>query len=399
MQPTLPDTPTVPTALRDIEQWVCWRTRDRGGEKPTKVPINPTTGSFASTTDPHTWTSYDDAYAAGQEKQAGLGFVFTADDPFVGVDLDHCRDPESGTFESWAAELIGQLDSYTEVSPSGTGCHVLCRGTMPPGRNRSGDVEMYTDSRFFTVTGDHVTGTPRTVNHRTAVLGATATEYLETSEPASTSRPAESTSRSESPVSAETSSTATDTALSDDDLLERAKAAANGEKFTRLWSGDVSSYDSQSEADMALCCLLAFWTGGDTNQMNQLFCRSGLYRDKWDEQHFADGSTYGERTLQRACERTTEHYTLPSTDTDSTQTAARPGQPATSRGTVPTAKIVRRLTTTEATLEYLEERVSALEQECERLSDELTVARQPAATDDQRASPESVLTRVSRLLR
>ncbi|WP_394327589.1 phage NrS-1 polymerase family protein [Halogranum rubrum] len=259
---------------------------------------------------------------------------------------------------------------------------------------------MYTESRFFTVTGDHVAGTPLTVEHRTAVLGAIATAHLSTSETTPTEPKSESESGSE--VTAETSASSTASTLSDDDLLERAKAAANGEKFTRLWSGDVSTYDSHSEADMALCCLLAFWTGGDTNRMNQLFCRSGLYRGKWDEQHFADGSTYGERTLQRACERTTEHYTPTPTDTSSTPTAARPGQSPTPRPPVPTAKVVHRLTTTEETLEYLEARVSTVEQECERLRDELAVAREPTPTTDQRTNTDSkagVLARVGRLFR
>jgi primase-polymerase (primpol)-like protein len=394
MQPTLPDTATVPAVLRDVDQWVCWRTRDRGDEKPTKVPIDPATGSFASTTDADTWASYETAHTAARQRgAAGLGFVFTADDAFVGVDLDHCRDPESGRFEPWAAEVIGQLDSYTEVSPSGTGCHVLCRGTMPTGRNRSGDVEMYTESRFFTVTGDHVAGTPLTVNHRTAVIGAVATEYLAASE-----TPSETTPDPESV----TSSASTDTTLSDEDLLERAKAAANGEKFTRLWNGETSQYKSHSEADMALCCLLAFWSGGDAHRMNRLFCRSGLYRDKWDETHFADGSTYGERTIQRACERTTDHYT-PSASSTSRDAGSTPSKsaPRTSqtRTPAPAENTLRRLTTTEETLEYLEERVNTLEKECAQLRDELTDARQPATHDQQIDAEAGVLARVGRLFR
>ncbi|SEO20113.1 hypothetical protein SAMN04487948_10151 [Halogranum amylolyticum] len=398
MQPTLPDTATVPTALRDVDQWVCWRTRDRGAGKPTKVPIDPATGSFASTTDADTWASYETAYTAAQQRgEAGLGFVFTADDAFVGVDLDDCRDPESGTFEPWVAELIGQLDSYTEVSPSGTGCHVLCRGTMPTSRNRSGDVEMYMESRFFTVTGDHVDGTPATVNHRTAVLGAIATEYLAASDTASTA--ASTTEAADEP-----SSTATPT-LSDEELLERAKTAANGAKFTRLWGGDTSQYDSHSEADMALCCLLAFWSGGDTHRMNRLFSRSGLYRDKWDEQHFVDGSTYGERTIQRACDRTTEHYTpspsssAASATVSSTQSASTPRALSTETLHPVTEKTLHRLTTTEETLEYLEERVSILEEECKMLRDELTEARQPATTDAHQTDTRSVFARVGRLFR
>jgi len=79
-------------------------------------------------------------------------------------------------------------------------------------------------------------------------------------------------------------------------------------KFERLWNGNTVGYDSQSEADMALCCLLAFWTGGDRTQMKQLFRQSGLLREKWDEVHYADGSTYGEKTIERAIATTSEFY-------------------------------------------------------------------------------------------
>jgi len=96
--------------------------------------------------------------------------------------------------------------------------------------------------------------------------------------------------------------------LSDDELLERATSAANGEKFRRLWNGDIGGYDSHSEADMALCTLLAFWTGGDCGRMDRLFRESGLIREKWDELHYGDGRTYGEGTVERALQVTDERY-------------------------------------------------------------------------------------------
>jgi len=77
--------------------------------------------------------------------------------------------------------------------------------------------------------------------------------------------------------------------------------------------GDTSGYESHSEADMALCRLLAFWTGRDRSRMDRLFRQSGLARDKWDEVHYADGSTYGEKTLERAIARTDDVYTPPET--------------------------------------------------------------------------------------
>jgi len=102
-----------------------------------------------------------------------------------------------------------------------------------------------------------------------------------------------------------------DPELDDDELIERAKEAANGEKFQRLWRGDTSGYPSHSEADMALCCLLAFWTSGDPQRVDRLFRASGLMRDKWDEVHYADGATYGERTVKRACKRVDDSFAAP----------------------------------------------------------------------------------------
>lgn len=96
--------------------------------------------------------------------------------------------------------------------------------------------------------------------------------------------------------------------LDDEELLSRARGASNGAKFERLWNGRIGGYESQSEADMALCCLLAFWTGGDERWMDQLFRQSGLLREKWDDVHYADGSTYGEKTIERAVETTSEFY-------------------------------------------------------------------------------------------
>jgi primase-polymerase (primpol)-like protein len=91
-------------------------------------------------------------------------------------------------------------------------------------------------------------------------------------------------------------------------LLKKAQRASNGPKFERLWGGNTGGYESNSEADMALCCLLAFWSGGDQRQMDRLFRQSGLLREKWDEVHFADGSTYGEKTIERAISNTLEFY-------------------------------------------------------------------------------------------
>jgi putative DNA primase/helicase len=99
--------------------------------KHDKVPYTASTGRRASTTDPTTWTSFNDALAH-LDTFEGVGLVLGRE--LIGVDLDKCRDPETGYIEPWAQKIIARLDSYTEISPSGTGLKVLLRGTLPPGR-------------------------------------------------------------------------------------------------------------------------------------------------------------------------------------------------------------------------------------------------------------------------
>ena len=89
----------------------------------------------------------------------------------------------------------------------------------------------------------------------------------------------------------------------------KARAAQNAEDFTVLWEGRwQDKFASQSEADLALCCALAFWTGRDKEQMDRLFRQSALFREKWDKVHHADGATYGEETLEQAVQRTEQVY-------------------------------------------------------------------------------------------
>nr|WP_276259031.1 hypothetical protein [Haloglomus sp. DT116] len=291
---------------------MAWRTEDRSG-KPTKVPVDPTTGTYASATDPDTWTDFATARAYATDSATGVGFVFTAADPIVGVDLDDCRDPDDGTLTDWARDIVARLDSYTEVSPSGTGVHVLVEGELPDGRNRHGDVELYDDARFFTVTGDELSEPPSRLAARQDALTAVHAEYVAQDDGSDgASDDAESTAA----MASHDDGTAPTGAvggpgndLGDEELLSRARSATNGAKFERLYAGNMDGYPSQSEADMALCSLLAFWTGGDAEQLDRLFRESGLMRPKWDEQHFADGATYGERTIERAIAGTDEFYT------------------------------------------------------------------------------------------
>jgi KaiC/GvpD/RAD55 family RecA-like ATPase len=154
----LPD--HIPEQMRRLTQWVCWRAEwSPSKSKFTKVPISPTTGNFASTNRPATWGTFDQAldflsrHPAGSPAPAhGIGFVFTANDPFVGVDLDHCLTPD-GQLTPEARAVVDQLDTYTEWSPSGRGLHCICTGSLPGPGHHSPTIEIYDRGRYFTVSG------------------------------------------------------------------------------------------------------------------------------------------------------------------------------------------------------------------------------------------------------
>jgi primase-polymerase (primpol)-like protein len=163
---------TLP-ALQELarrEQWVAWQLETRSG-RPTKVPCSPRVAGRANVTDPTDWVSYEEAKRFQRENcLAGVGYVFSGDDPYTGVDLDDCREPNTGTLEPWADYIVRQLDSYTEVSPSGTGVKIWVRASIRGDRHRTGHIEMYDHSRYFTVTGQHLPGTPTTIEDRQTQL-------------------------------------------------------------------------------------------------------------------------------------------------------------------------------------------------------------------------------------
>lgn len=360
MDQTIPERDVLPMGLTEREQWVCWREQERDGRQ-TKVPVDPNTGGFASATDPETWGTFDGTRAYAEANGIGVGFVFTETDPFVGVDLDKCRVPATGTVAEWATEIVERLDSYTEVSPSGTGYHVIVEGDLPAGGNRRGDVEMYAHSRYFTVTGEHVEGTPHEIRLRDEALEAVHREFV-LGETAGESEVA--------PTERETAASAAPD-LSDAEVLERARSARNGAKFDRLYRGSTAGYDSNSEADMALCAMLSFWTGGDEGQVDRLFRDSGLYREKWDEVHFADGSTYGEKTVERAVAGTDEFYT-PGIGEGAWLT---PERPRVSRPAARVSTIGRNATEWHATVQRLSDALADVERENAALRSDLETER------------------------
>ena len=142
---------SLPEELRQRRQWVVWKLEVRDG-KPTKVPYIAGGSGKASSTDSLTWRSFEEAVQALETgRYNGIGFVFSSGDPFAGVDLDDCRDPETGELEEWAAKIVEAFGSYAEVSQSGTGVHIIVMGKAP--NKKRGKVEAYSSERYFTMTG------------------------------------------------------------------------------------------------------------------------------------------------------------------------------------------------------------------------------------------------------
>jgi putative DNA primase/helicase len=306
--PTTEDLNHLPAVLKARPQWVLWRGADRidqqtGEVKLNKIPIAPQTLRPASVTDDETWGTFrqcvDALPLALEEWQyddptgyrgGGLGFVVTPEDPYCGVDLDTCRDPQTGAVAPWARKIITALASYTEISPSQTGIRIFVAGALPPTGRRKGPLEMYDHARFLTLTGWHLGGTPATIVARHDALlrlhQATFGGKRAVMAPGSAMPRV-------SPV------------LTDAAILDHARQARNSGKFLTLWDGcwGDAGYASQSEADCALCTLLAFWTQ-DPEQVARLFTQSGLYRaDKWGER-----PDYQRRTIAAALTRQTDHF-------------------------------------------------------------------------------------------
>jgi hypothetical protein len=305
---SLPAADDVPTALLAQHNWLTWRAEQRG-ERITKLPVSPRTGRLASSTDSATWTTFAAAVSfAVRERCDGVGFVFTAT-PFVGIDLDHCLDLTIGELAPWAVRIMERFSTYTEISPSGTGLHLILRGALPAGGRKrpaedgasGGAVEVYDDGRYFTFTGRRWPSTPLAIEDRQEELQRWYAEAF----PQEQEREV-----GQSPPPAPHD-------VSDAALVRLASAAQNGSLFASLWAGRwQDTHASQSEADLALCNLLAFWTGGDAARVDALFRQSGLLRPKWDERHRGDGRTYGQLTVEKALASTTSYYEGPALEVD-----------------------------------------------------------------------------------
>jgi hypothetical protein len=285
----------VPLEMRSSPNWVGWKLVQKEKQpKPTKEPRQPRSPQYgADSTNPEHWGTLEAAMTAKiQTGLDGVGYVFTGT-PHAGVDLDNAFDA-GGALHPWAAEIVQTFKdcAFIEVSPSGTGLHLICNGTLlpdawhklrPVAKDDPGVIEMYDTGRYFTVTGQPFSDfSGLEIGDGQAALDWLQAKYGKAKDkPQKDARP--------DPESM---------GLEDQVLIDRARQAANGAKFDALMRGDLSEHgDDHSAADMALCSVLAFWTR-DPAQIDRLFRSSRLMREKWDSRR--GPSTYGADTIQKA---------------------------------------------------------------------------------------------------
>lgn len=292
----------VPAELRALKQWVVYKVRpkrDKQGRilkvKLDKVPFDAKTGMNADVSDPDTFSSFDTAVRAHEAAggtYAGIGFIFTKGDPLVGVDFDACRDQESGSLLAWATDFLAEFATYTEISPSETGIHLIGRATGGVGvGNRQdyqgGRVEKYDSGRFFTVTGRRVPGTPATVNEVTQALSTLQAKVWGSD---TSDKGAGGSERR-----------GADLDPRDRKLFGKIVSSEHGEVFLSLWSGQPTSADpNTSDDDASLVSRLAFWLNRDAERIGRWFRASPRMRDKWDAIHHGGTETYGAHLIHLA---------------------------------------------------------------------------------------------------
>lgn len=289
----------IPESMRLLPCWVLWRLEKRNGNT-TKVPYTPGTDNHAASDNPRTWTDYRTAATALHNSRGrfnGIGFMFTKDAGLVFIDCDHCI-PDPGEPDERAQTIMHAVGdaAYMEVSQSGHGIHAFVRGTLPRSfNNRTVGVEMYNWGRFVAMTGNALQAVEPAEN-QTGI--DTVFRLYETPE-----KPTATRGRTGSSVSEFTWNDG-GSRFTDADVITRAmNAQLSGSRFMRLYEGDLSGYDSHSEADLALCHILAYWSDRDRQQIDRIFRESGLMRDKWER------DDYRQNTLDKACAGCAECFT------------------------------------------------------------------------------------------
>jgi putative DNA primase/helicase len=254
----------IPKEMKDLPNWVLWRYRSRDGKK-TKIPYS-VTGKPAKSNAPETWTSFDKA-ARLMSEYDGVGFML-GNSPFVGIDLDHCLD--TAERKARAKQLVTDCNTYTEISPSGTGLHIIGKADLEKGF-RDNDIEVYPSGRYFTVTGNSF-GDALPVGNIQSIVDRLQ-KSIEGSRTAAPSQAAIPASPKALPL---------DVA----EIVALIRKSKEGPDFSALFDrGDTSKYHyNDSSADQALMNMLAFWTNGNKELMRQIFSESALaQREKWQK--------------------------------------------------------------------------------------------------------------------
>lgn len=282
----------IPDELKSLKQWGLYKLKwIEARKKYTKIPIDPHTGMDGKSNDESTWTDFDTALKAMNDLgMDGLGFYFKP--PYIGIDVDHVGDD----LERWrngdredneVQEFLGLTNSYSEISVSGEGIHIIVKGKIPGDRRRKGNVEMYTSGRFFAMTGNRIGNIDLINEPNPSQLQVIYRKYLQTDN-VIRMPPAGMTQIND---------------LSESEIISRAESSQAGRRFKSFMDGGwEENYTSQSEADLAFANDLAFWTGRDFSKMDSIFRQSSLMRDKWDEKH--GKTTYGVATLNKAINET-----------------------------------------------------------------------------------------------
>jgi hypothetical protein len=313
---------SIPQDLKNLDQWVVWKLEHPPNRaKPTKPPYDPKTGKNAKSNDPTTWSTFETAQRAFLKNPQwdGVGFMFINDKKYTGIDLDNCIDSQEN-IASWAMEIIKKLDSYTELTPSKRGVHIILRNSLKPGTkakaiikidgNIVGAIEIYEHGRYFTVTGKHLPNTPTTIQeNRSNELAEIYYQYLEAqNESELLTLPDTQQISVEEELSEKDNHTQTTpqqvssiTRLTSEEVQILSQIIAKeGTPFELLWEGkwQMAGYPSQSEADLAICGMLTRTLPNNPRLIDKLFRLSGMYRAKWDELH--GQQTYGQHTIQIA---------------------------------------------------------------------------------------------------
>ncbi len=246
----------IPRFLHDIPRWLLWRLVWKNGKSRWDKPPYKPDGEVTDVTDPASWNSFKvalEAYQSGRFDDMGFALhrpPEKVDFSLIGFDIDKCRDPKTGLVEAWARDIVLSMNTYAEASVSGTGVRGFLLGKLPPTGRKKGRIEVYETARYLTVTGRRLDEAPPTVETRQAeLLAFHCRVFGEKAAPRATNgwRP---------PPAAD---------ADDAEIIRRMLTGPNGEAAGRLWVGDVSGFQSASEAGLALANHLAYACGGSAS--------------------------------------------------------------------------------------------------------------------------------------